>query len=361
MKVGILTVPTSISFGASLQMYALYRAVEMLGAEAEVIHYQNEYMKAERYVIASRRSPVKRLLRKVLHHRQNAAFRGFEKCMSKYPPRAIHSPVMLTEAGKRYEAVICGSDQVWNPDITGADLSYFLDFCGPDTKRIAYAPSFGRTELPEAFQEKIQRELKRFDHLSVREAEGQHILCQLLDAEVPLVLDPSFLLTRDEWISLERKHAAATKPYILYYAIHGSESLMRFCLELAEKKHMKVVIVGGNSIRRLRNRDRRIDYACDVGPQEWLYLLHHADCVVTNSFHGTAFSVIYQKLFYVEFSSLTNSRLEHIIRTMGLQEWVVGDGCALTDAHIDYCHVEKTVRELRERSLMYLRKAVISE
>lgn len=359
MKVGILTVPTAGSFGASLQLFALYTAVRKMGADAEVVHYQNEYMKAERHMKVANDKRLKKMLRRALHYRQIRAFRNFEKCMVKYPARPIHQKEKLVDAVKRYDAVITGSDQVWNPDITGSDLSYFLDFCGPETKRIAYAPSFGHDQISAEFRREIENELKLFRHLSVREAEGQAILWSLISKEVPLVMDPSFLLTREEWMTNERKHDAASEPYILYYTVRSSKSLMDFCMRLAEERNMKVVLVGGNCIRRLKNKDCRIDYAYDLEPREWLYLLHHAECVVTNSFHGTAFSVNYQKEFYVEFSSLTNSRLTHIIRTLGLEDRVVRDGNCLMKERIDYSTVGKIVAQLCKKSTQYLSEAVM--
>ena len=159
-------------------------------------------------------------------------------------------------------------------------------------------------------------------------------------------------------MAVERKHPAAKEPYILYYTVRSSRTLERFCTELAQEKGMKIIRVGGNVLSKMRNKHKHVDYACDLEPREWLYLLNHASCVVTNSFHGTAFSLNYQKDFYVEFSSTANSRLEHIIRTVGLQSRVVKDGRAEEREPIDYVRVNGILDEIRDHSWDYLRRAV---
>ena len=363
MKVGIMTFPNSTSFGAVLQMYALHRAVEQLGAESEIINYHNVYMKAERHTsaIQSAKGLNKKLRlwgKRVIHARQFYGFRQFEKKLSMYPEHPILEMRELQAVGKRYECVICGSDQVWNPYITDCDLSFFLDFCGKETKRIAYAPSFGISEFAEDFQNRIRGEIEKFGALSAREQEGQQLLQQLTGKQIPLVLDPTFLLEKEEWVALEKPHPLAVGEYILYFTVSRSPELFRFCKELARKDNKKVIIVGGNFVKQLRNKDKTVEYAWDLAPGEWLYLMHHACCIVTNSFHGTAFSIHYQMDFYVEFSSNTNSRLEQIVRTAGLESRVVRSGCAQWNEHIDYSQVTQKLVPALELSKAYLKDSI---
>lgn len=359
MKIGIMTFPNTNSYGAEMQMYALYRAVENLGAQPEIINYCNSYMKAQSHTRAFQSSGMKKklrlLLKSVLHLRQTQVFRRFEKRMRLHPENPISTAEELSELAERYDGVICGSDQVWNPDITGMDMGYFLDFCGGETRRIAYAPSFGITEFSGDFQKKIKPLLNRFNWLSAREKEGQQLLERLTGRDVSLVLDPTFLLSEQQWTALEQEHPEARGDYILYYTVLGSESLLRFCLQLAEKENKQVVFVGGNPVKRLLEKNKRIRYACDVSPEQWLYLIHHASCVVTNSFHGTAFAIHYKKEFFLEFSSYTNSRLEQIIRLTGLEDRVVG---GKEPAPIDYQKVYDRLADARQRSSDYLKEAV---
>lgn len=364
MKIGIMTFPNMTSYGCTLQMYALYRAVEQAGAEAEIINYRNEYMKARRHTSAGRgKSTIKSALRviatKTLHLRQITAFRRFEQRLSQYPVKVTSEKGLLMEAAKRYDGVICGSDQVWNPLITDADLSYFLNFCGPDTKRIAYAPSFGISEFSDEFTEMIRPELEKFRHLSVREDVGVRYVESLVNRKVDTVLDPTFLIPKQDWIALEKSHPLAKGKYVLCFPVRKSAALIRFGRELAEKKNATLIVVEGNLLTQLRNKNKRIQYALDISPEEWLYLLHHADCVVTNSFHGAAFSIHYQKDFYLECSSAkANSRLEQLAVFCGLESRVIRDGFDGIDTHIDYDNVEARIAPARQASLDYLKQSI---
>lgn len=356
MHIGIFTFPNSTSFGATLQMYALYHSVESLGYKAEVINYYNAYMKAEQHIHQKKR--VRTMVRHLLHHRQDRKFRRFEQSrMSHYPRKEFSNPAMLPKLAKRYGSIICGSDQVWNPDITGGDMRYFLDFCGEETRRIAYAPSFGITDFSEDFKNQIREALRHFHALSVRETPGQKIAEELTQRDVPLVCDPTFLVSAEEWHSLERAHPAAQKPYILYYTIRSSASLWSQCKAFAKEKGLRIVVVGGNLLKQWKQKDENIVYAVDIGPEEWLYLMHHAQYVVTNSFHGTAFSVNFQKDFFLEMSSLTNSRLHQIVDALGLGERVIGEK-SWSSEPIDYRAVEQRLSPLRISSLEYLKNAL---
>ena len=367
MKVGILTFPNSTSYGAALQMYALYHTVKKLGHDAEIINYHNPYMKAGKhmtkaYAKRSLRDRVRFRARAILHRRLERNFRDFEKQNTKlFPARPIMQKAQLSLADTRYDAVICGSDQVWNPRITDSDLSYFLDFCSENTKRIAYAPSFGVDSLDGAFAASVAGELHRFAALSVRERAGQILAEEMTGQPVPIVADPSMLLDAGEWSGQEQAHPLGRGKYILYYTVRTSPSLFSYCRVLSEKTGLKIVVIGGNPLKKMRNRDPRVQYAVDVSPAEWLYLIHHAQYVVTNSFHGTAFSIIYRKNFYVEFSSDTNSRLTHITEMLGLQDRVVKNGMCDDGSPCDYSMAEDKLPALCAESMRYLENALREE
>ena len=362
MKVGILTFPNSTSYGATLQMYALYKKVNDLGHEAEIINYFNAYMKAERHVRQEKgkrtlRKALKHSARKLLHFRLEKAFRRFEKKnMELYPKRAVVDKDRLPEIGKKYGAVICGSDQVWNPNITDNDLSFFLDFCSEGTRRISYAPSFGISEFSKEFSDMIRPEIAAFDSLSVREEAGREYIKREFGREAEMVCDPTMLLDAEEWSTVERKYPVGTDGYILFYTIRKSEKLMNYCRKLSEKTGLKIIVVGGNLLQNIKSE--KIKYAVDISPEQWLYLVHNATYVVTNSFHGTAFSVIYRKNFYVELSSATNSRLSHITNILGLQSRIVNCESVPEITDCNYLVAEAELKKLRIESLNFLKKAL---
>jgi len=366
MKVGILTFPNSTSHGASLQMYALYRAVAEAGCEVEIINYFNSYMKAQKHLDRIRGAIfLEQLLRvnaaRLIHRRKYREFAAFEKAMTKYPPRPVSSSEPLIQIGERYDAVICGSDQVWNPDITDSDLSYFLNFCGEKTARISYAPSFGVEKLSSEYAGKVSRELERFQALSVRETEGQKLIKEITGLDSQLVVDPTMLFDGEWWTEHEKYHPCGDGEYILYYTVRSSEALWQHCLRLAEELDMKVIRIGSNFISKGFKENERVKYACDVGPQEWLYLVHNASYVVTNSFHGTAFAINYRKDFCVEFSSHTNSRLANIVRLFGLESQVFDKSGSQPSKKTDYTATELRLPKFRERSITFLNKALMKQ
>lgn len=363
MKIGILTFPKTNSYGAVLQMYALYKATEKFGADVEIINYQNLYMKQRQHFLSrqklsSKKRALKNIAAQMMHWRQNYSFNKFEKRMMAYPLKTVEDIGETSDICSRYDGVICGSDQVWNAHITGADMHFYLDFCEANTKRISYAPSFGQVAYSSGIENQIKQELNKFDFISVREKEGQDYIKQITGRKPELVLDPTFLLSKEEWEKVEEKYAIPSNGYIAYYTIRSSATLFEFCMELAKKENKKVVIIGGNFIKQMKNKDDRIVYACDLSPAEWLYVIHHADCVVTNSFHGTAFSIHYKKDFYVEFSSDTNARLEEIIQLCALEDRVVGRTDSLPSTAIDYAAVESRLLERREKSRNFLQNSL---
>lgn len=360
MRVGLLSFPNSYSHGAALQMYALYRTVEELGYNPEIINYCNPYMK-NRLFDNDRKSPLKRkaknLAAKMIHLRRERGFRSFEKRMKFYPAATVGQSAQLKAISNRYDKMICGSDQVWNPDITGCDLNYFFAFCADNDKKVSYAPSFGVEQLSPEYAEKVAAELRKFYRLSVRECQGYHLIQQISGLAPEIVLDPTLLHTAEQWYADETEVSQAKGDYIFYYTILDSPTLKRFCGELSEKTGYRILAYGSNTLKKLMGKDP--ECICDILPQEWLYLIHHAKYVVTNSFHGTAFSINMRKNFYVEYSSRTNSRLENIIDLCRLQNRVTGRTTTDDFRHnIDYSAAEAVLSREREKSMDYLRGAL---
>lgn len=363
MNVGILTFPNSISYGASLQMIALQETVRGFGHEVEVINYHNPYMKAEKHLKKSKHNPLKfeiqKRVRPLLHRRLYRDFAQFEKRFAHaYPVKSFTDKRKLVEIGKRYDAVICGSDQVWCPMITGGDVSYFLDFCTDKTKRVAYAPSFGAESFSEEFYRQIAPELNRFTSLSARELPGKKIVEELTGRDTTLVVDPTFLVEQSHWEQMEKPHPAADQEYVLYFVVAQSEKLFRQCAEFAKQHNLKMVAIGGNAIQARRNTDPMLEYVFDIGPEQWLYLVHHARYVFTNSFHGTAFSVIYQKDFYLQYPAHTGSRLRQVVETLGLEDRVIREGVPLTEEATPYAQAQPIFEQMRANSLTYLENAL---
>lgn len=353
MKVGILTFPNSPSFGAALQMRGLYRALQSLGCEVEVINYRNKYMSEKRHI--RKDNPIKNLAICILDYSGKKSFRDFEKQLRLFPKKIINETHDLRQIADRYDFLICGSDQVWNPNITGEDLNYFFSFCKDDSKKISYAASFGVNELNENFSQAVTSELKKFKSISVREERGAQIVYELLNTNCTIVLDPTMLIEQDEWHSCEKKIRGLPSNYIAKFIFNYDKNVEREIDELAKKTGLPVVTVGGTAISKLKKGF----YTGAIGPSEWLYVLDHADYVVTDSFHGAAFSIIFHKNLLVSMASSTNSRLRTLLHTFELDNRTIG--AVLPEDKIDYNIVQKIMIKKREESLGFLRNAIYGE
>lgn len=364
MKVGILTFPNSPSYGATLQMYALYKTVCKIGNDVEIINYHNSYMKAEKHIGRGRNNTVKYKIKNkishILHRKNYLQFRRFERNNLKlYPEKPIVNKEELKKLSDRYDAVICGSDQVWNPDITDSDVSYFFDFCGDKTKRISYAASFGKKELSEKYSCSISRELEKFSEISVRENSGKAIVAKIVGKEAALVSDPIFFLNAEEWRKIEKKHPAAEGKYILYYTVSSSAELWRKCLAFSERNNIKIIVVGGNIIKKIANKNPMIEYAVDVSPEQWLYLVDKASYVFTNSFHGTAFSLNFRKNFFVKYPVMYSTRLEQLVTDTGMEKRVINGDEELSSDNISFEFAEEKMNKHKEFSLSFLENALL--
>lgn len=350
MKIGILSLPNSISYGASLQTFALREYLEIKGCDAEVINYLPN-------IILNKKSKSSNLIKKTcidaLTLRKKMRFRSFERKIRKYPRHSIGKEY-LSEMSKRYDYMICGSDQIWNPHITGWDYSYFFDFCNDSKKKISYAPSFGVEELPKDYSDTIAGLLSNFNCISVRESDGARIVNSLIHLNPVTVLDPTFLIPKDRWKTLEKKTHISNQGYVLLFMLKYSDAMISFANRLAQEKGLKLSVIGGSFFEH--GKYQKYNYNL-VGPSQWLFLFDHADYIVTNSFHGVAFSVIFRKQFFTEYSAITNTRLYEIVSKFNLSSQLINNNNE-TYHYLDYLPIEKLISSEIEKSEMYLKKAL---
>ena len=354
MRVGILTFPHSPSYGASLQMHALYKAVQDLGATPVILNYQNRYMQNKNHFAANR---LKAVLMDLVSRRTKSRFRDFEGELGFCPARLRCERDALVEAAEYLDRIIVGSDQVWNPAVTGGDTAYYLDFC-PDEKKVSYAASFGVSRLEEDFADRVRPLLSAIPSLSVREEAGRDIVAHLTEREAKVVLDPTFLLTREDWRSLAAKRPLATRPYIFSFIFNPNAENTAFRDRLARETGLPVLTISDNPFSRSSETSL---LARGVGPSEFLRLIMDASYVVTDSFHGTALSILLNRPFFVTLSTKTNSRLETLLSRLSLSDRILAEG-GETDVRtpIDYECVNRMIAQQREDSLSFLRGALFS-
>lgn len=349
MKVGILTFPNSPSYGASLQMKALYTALNELGCDAEIINYRNTYMSNKKHVLYRNNSKIKNIAIAILDIPGKRKFKLFENKMRFYPEIILNETDDLSEIADRYDYLICGSDQVWNPDITGEDLHYFFDFCKYDNKKISYAASFGVNHLKHEYSLKVANELKKFKAISVREENGLEIIKKIAENNCNLVLDPTMLLKKNDWKKQEKIVKGLPKKYIVRFIFNHDETVEEYIDKLKTKTGLPVITIGGTVI----SRTKKNGLTGPVGPDEWLYIIDNAEYVVTDSFHGAAFSIIFNKQLFISLASSTNSRLKTLASTFKLDNNVIQNNKD-SIGEIDYTLVNNIMDVKRSESINFL-------
>ncbi len=363
LKIGILTFHYAINYGAVLQTYALKTTLCKLGHEVHVIHYVNSKMFAEAspFFVPHGVGVVARVIHAVrlpMHIKTSIKFKKYVVENLDLSGDIISTSEDLRKLSKYYDKIITGSDQVFNYIGTGEDFNFYLEFIDDNRKKIAYAPSFGLSLIDETHKMRVKKCLDEIQFLTVREQVGQDIIRSLTGRKVPTVCDPTFLLETSEW-KAAKKNFAVKKPYVLVYSI-GSIWLENAAWKLANEIGAEVINVNRALPSGVKGKAKTA-YAPD--PAEFLSLIDNAMCVVTNSFHGTALSVLLQKDVYVALnnysnSAATNNRFSTLLGNLGLSDRIFNPDMPPRYSPIDFAVVNKTIMVWREESLTILKQAL---
>lgn len=213
-----------------------------------------------------------------------------------------------------YDAIISGSDQILNTTLTDNSKAFYLDFF--DGKKISYASSFGRKNVSIEEIKLIRNELPKFSALSVREQSGADIIRKEIGIEPQLVMDPVFLLSKDEWSERCNEEMKLPEKYIFVYSMEVSPVLENAVVSIKKEEKLPIIVVRGGGKPGLIEGNE--DGTC--GPEEFLRYMRDAELIITNSFHGTAFSLIFEKKFLCIAHSTRNARLENIINIIGRKD-----------------------------------------
>lgn len=362
MKVGVLTYHNTNNFGASLQAYALCRAISKLGYDCEIIDYQNKKMREDLKNAYLRRDNS---LKGRIHHeivksgieRRKNAFRNFKNNYMNLGKKSYSVHEELIVAEKEYDKIITGSDQVWNYNINDDDYSFFLDFC-KNSKKMSYAASFGLSDIDEGHRLKVKNCLADIPYISVRETRGMEIVEELTNRkDTVLVCDPTLLLKKNDWSIFDCGNKYGS--YILIYCFGYSETLYSAAEKMSAETGYRLVVIDGS----LKNKFRiNKDSAIGIGPKEWVSLFLNARCVFTNSFHGTAFSINFNKPFFTELlktNTKINSRLTNILEYLKLEDRIITDNTRFElENGIDYNKVNERLEALRDESVKFLSNAL---
>ncbi|MCK5129868.1 MAG: polysaccharide pyruvyl transferase family protein [Clostridiales bacterium] len=309
MKIGTITFHWGTNYGATLQAYALQQYLLSQGYDTEIIDYKPRKVRQYEMLWTFVRRDFKRLIKL----RKFNIFRKFFLSLSK---RTYYTNKQLVNLCQHYDTYITGSDQVWNVAFTDhaegkPTLSYYLNFADKNKKRVSYATSFGTNELPDKIKSLVVSDLEQFDAISVREATGKGII-EDMGFDATITLDPTLLLKENDYNKLLVGVKTKNTYPLFSYILHDNQS---FAHEL--KDHVYSTYFDSKQDAKYENEP--------ISIPEWLYNIKNAKLVLTNSFHGVIFSILFHKKFIVvpvEGSDM-NDRIITLLNYVGLSDRLI--------------------------------------
>ena len=358
--IGIINYHRADNYGAVLQAYALQRMILKLGYECEIIDYKCAYI--HRHYKLFHFNDLVQLTSDLVYFKDHIQKKsGFERFRKQYLKlsKHIYTRNDIYSSNQKYHVFITGSDQVFNYTNTGFDATYFLDFVDKKNYKCSYAASFGFSELPENYYESYKRLLTGYKYISFREQSGVQLYNRLMaGSEAAVVLDPTLAADNTIW-NLCNSSAISHSPYILVYMLERSSETFEFIKFLKQKTGFKVIYIGSLVKHHRENLDAT--YLGGLSPDDFVNLFKNASYVVTNSFHGTAFSIIFKKLFWVSLlknGKATNARFTNILSSLQLSDRIIPKQYDNTffDAKIDFSKVDRHLQLFKEQAVDYLKK-----
>ncbi len=380
-KIGLCVCYDTKNFGSQLQVLATDEQIKKLGYQTEIIRYKKKLSLTfafhtlprffNSYFVKGKMSG-KRKSRRLAQHPEiskKVAVRNkrFEKFVEKHF-RNLSAPFIGWEdlkqrSANEYDAFLCGSDQLWLPGNLGSHF-YTLEFVPDNKAKIAYATSFGVSQIPWYQKKRTAAYLNRFQSLSTRELKGGQIIKDLTCKEVPVVCDPTLLLDVDEWEKIIPTKRIIEEPYIFCYFLGTNSEHRKVARELGMVTGLKLVTCP--FLDNFVEEDQQFGdvQMFDMDAEDFVNLIRHAEYVLTDSFHGSVFSILHHKKFitfnrFGSESTSRNSRIDSLCELLGLNaRRYIGNITTQVKCEIDYESVENKLHNLREASVGYLEKAL---
>lgn len=361
-KVGIITIHYGINYGSVLQAYALQDYLVRLNHDVEIINYiPYRYQKDRKFSLKKRgKFSIKEFAYQMLtlqKKKNNLAL--FDSFLSNHTmiKEEVYSLNELSVNYADYDALIVGSDQVWNSDYNqGIDTAYYLSFASPSTKKIAYAASCGKEDYTCQEWSEINDLLYDFNAISLRESSMVELFRQK-GINCEFVCDPVFLLSESDWLRIADSNMQINEDYLLIYCLDSDkEELIRLGKIISKKRGLKTVLVSYYAISPCKE----VDYSLEgCSPEMFLHLMKRASFVVTNSFHGTAFSIVFNRQFIVTKRKKYNSRIDSLLNTFDLMERYVDlDEVEILKEDIDYQMVNEIKESFVNQSKQFLKDSI---
>lgn len=371
MKIGLITYHAAYNYGSILQAYATQCAVERLGYSIEIINYR---MKEQQEVYSLYRTKfglktfIKDLLQLPIHSQRKKRQMAFESFLVNHMrlSKVCSVPQEVYKVWEQYDVIISGSDQIWNKHSLELEHNawdymkpYLLE--GYRGIKISYASSIAN--MTDSELDYIIKNIMQFSNVSLREKSSVKRLEMLYDLKTENVVDPTFLLSKEDWIKNLQLHYCAKEKYILYYSLDSLRAFKKnvtIIRQVAKERDCKLVVVAPFAYTNVE--DEILHLAPDLGPVEFLNMLYNAESVITNSYHGTILSINFEKDVY----SLCEPQGAEFRKTDFLNEigvsdrivWEVNELLSKRYVPINYEQVKDKINKLRQNSYIYLEKAL---
>lgn len=374
-KVGLLTYHGAINYGSVLQAYALQQTICKLGNTCEIIDFRPK-KQSDIYALFRKPNSIKNiiidawaLLDYGFMKRRNNSFDDFMTNRLSLSSKKLLTGKEVEELKDDYDIFCAGSDQIWNLSAPDYDSVYFMNFTGK--RRFSYAASMGGVSNLDYWQKVAKNQLKdlelvdTLDVVSVREKSAVSLLQNYTSKEIKVVLDPTLLMDKEQWEPIIGKRVIKGK-YIFLYSIGYSEEVYQLAKRLSELYHMPMITVYAlrTNYKYFSKGVKRAKYE---SPEDFLSLIKNAEFVVTNSFHGTVFSINFQKEFWIaarhdeQGNAVVDERLENILSKTELLDRIVDVNSSESveyQTKIDYESVSKSLKPLVDDSIEYLKKGL---
>ena len=368
-KIAILTWLNNKNYGSVLQAYALQKYIRNLGFEAIDIDYDaSTSEKLKNWIkqgnpVSLYKDKIDNVLLK-LKSKNKADFKKRNQLFDEFKKEHIKTtkkykkPTDLLELAGKFDIYICGSDQIWSPKLMNP--IFYFSFLPSESYKVAYAPSFGVDKIEERKKERIKKLIATFKHISIREAAGQNILYEFFKKKYPILVDPTFLISKNEWLQIA-KNGEEKEEYILCYFLTPNNKYVKIIQKYAKAKKLKVIII----TTPVGPFNTGFEEKAAVGPKEWLGYFCNAKYIFTDSYHGTIFSIIFNKQFtifkrFADNNKLSqNSRIYSLLKICNLTSRLADEKAIINfDDKINYKNVNELINKKISESKEWLKKAL---
>lgn len=385
----ILTGYKTVNYGSVLQSFATYEMLRLIGTEPHILNLDclwkqfrikkiRFYLRRNNllFIIQSKGGKYFSLITELLHPKYKKYLESRKQKFNEFLGRTTDFTIVVknereaSELSKKFDIALLGSDQVWLPSSVVTNV-YTLNFVSEKTTKIAYAPSFGISKIPERYWGNYRSMFENIDYISVREDSGRKIVEEISGKKCMVVADPVFMLSREEWNKAIVPKRLEEEEYIFCYLIGNIRWQREWIKQYAQKRKLKTVAII-HLDQRIPDDEKYFDKTIiDASPEDFLNLIRFSNVVFTDSFHCNAFSIIEHKSFWTfkrfkdKKNVSTNSRLDFLLEKVGLSDRLLTRESKvqeiINNSEIDFDKVDKRVFQFKCISYSFLLQSISKE